>query len=121
MILIVDDDPTFLEKAREVLNRERQVFLASTSQQAFMLAQDLGFSVVLVDLDLDQEDGLVLIREIKNRFPGLPVIAISESHRQVVLELAQEFGAVEILHKPITPEWKPVVERVRALRARDVS
>lgn len=118
MILIVDDDPAFLEKAREILNRERQVFLASTSQQAFKLAKDLGFSVVLVDLNLGHEDGLALIREIKNRFPGLPVIAISESHRKAVLDRAQKFGAVEILHKPITPEWKSVVERVRALRAR---
>jgi DNA-binding response OmpR family regulator len=94
------------------------VFLASTSQQAFNLAKDLGFSVVLVDLDLGREDGLLLIREIHAKFPGLPIIAISDAPRKAVSELAQEFGAVEILQKPVTPEWRPVVERVRALRAR---
>jgi hypothetical protein len=35
VILIVDDDPAFLEKTPEILNRERQVFLGSTSGQAF--------------------------------------------------------------------------------------
>ena len=118
MILIVDDDPAVLEMAREILNRKRQVFFASNAQQVFKLAQDIGFSVVLVDLDLGGEDGLGLILEISNRFPGLPVIAISASPREAVLELAREFGAVEFLQKPVTPEWKSVVERVRALRAR---
>lgn len=35
MILVVDHDPEVLEKAREFLNRDRQVFLASTAEQAF--------------------------------------------------------------------------------------
>jgi CheY-like chemotaxis protein len=118
MILIVDDDPLFLEKARLILNQTRQVFLASTSRHALRLAADLGFSVVLVDLDLGSEDGLVLIRQIHQTFPGLPIIAVTESPRRAVIELAQEFGAVEILRKPVTPEWKPVVERVRAMADR---
>lgn len=118
MILIVDDDPAFLERAKQVLNRERRVFFASNSQQAFRLAQDLGFSVVLVDLDLRGDDSLKLIREIRERFPGLPIIAINGSPETAVLKVAQELGVVEVLHKPVTPEWKPVVERVRAMADR---
>jgi hypothetical protein len=34
-----------------------------------------------------------------------------------VLEATKEFGVVEVLNKPITAEWKPVVERIRARRA----
>ncbi len=53
MILVVDHDPDVLEKARQILNRDRQVFLASTAQQALDMVERLsGFSVVLVDLDL---------------------------------------------------------------------
>lgn len=116
MILVVDDDPTFLEKARQILNRERQVFLASSAKQAFKLAQDLGFSVVLVDLDL--KGGMTLIRTIREHVPGLPIIAIADNLEQAAVELAKELGVVDVLAKPITPEWKPVVERARALRAR---
>jgi len=118
MILIVDDDHTFLEKAQKLLNRERQVFLASTSRQAFHLAQDLGISVVLVDLDLKHDDGIALIRKIRENMPGLPIIAIAEDHQKATADLAQELGVADILRKPITSEWKPVVERVRTMRAR---
>ena len=112
MILIVDSDPDFLEKARQMLNRERQVFLASSSRQALNLAKDVGFSVVLVGLELN--DGAELIQEIRKNFPGLPVIAIAGEKARV----AKELGEVQVLRKPATPEWKPVVERARALRAR---
>lgn len=118
MILVVDDDQMFLEKAQKILNRERQVFLASSSEKAFTLAQDLGFSVVLVDLDLRGDDGLALIRRIRQSIPGLPIIATSEQMRKVASDLARELGVVEVLKKPITPEWKPIVERVRSMRAR---
>jgi hypothetical protein len=52
MILVVDHDVSFLELASTILNRDRQVFLALDAKQAFQLAQHLGFSVALVDLDL---------------------------------------------------------------------
>ena len=118
MILVVDDDPVFLEKASEILNRDRKVFVAGDAKHAFELAKNLGFSVVLVDLDLEREDGLVLIRRIHESFPGLPIIAVSATPKKIVLELAKEFGAVEILQKPITAQWKPVVERIRATASR---
>ena len=116
MILVVDDDPTFLEQAREILNRERRVFLASDAQHAWRLAQRLGFSVALVDLDLRGEDGLALIARLHAAFPELAIIAISGEAHEQVLQDAKASGAVEVLPKPITPEWKPVVERLRALR-----
>jgi DNA-binding response OmpR family regulator len=118
MILIIDDDPAFLEKAREILNHERRVFFAGNSQLALRLAGDLGFSVVLVDLELRGEDGLELISQIREKFPGLPVIAIDDSPPGTLAMRAMELGAIEVLRKPITPAWKIVVERVRALADR---
>jgi CheY-like chemotaxis protein len=115
MILVVNDDPTFLEKAREILNRDRRVFLASPATQAYELARTLGFSVALVDLDLPG-DGLELIRKIHGTIPDLPIIAISSAFQRNELEGTEEDGVVEVLRKPITPEWKPVVERIRARR-----
>jgi PleD family two-component response regulator len=52
MILVVDDDVADLHQTQEVLNRNRQVFVASDSKQAFELARKLGFSVVLIDLNM---------------------------------------------------------------------
>ena len=116
MILVVDHDPDVLEKAREILNRNRQVFLASTAKQAFEQVQRLGFSVVLVDLDLPG-DGYALIQRLHDANPELLIIAIAGALKASVLEATKDLGVVEVLKKPISREWKPVVERIRARRA----
>jgi len=118
MILVVDNDVSFLELASKILNRDRQVFLAIDAQQAFQLAEHLGFSVALIDLDLKGKDGLSLIQHLRESFPDLPVIAISSVLSGREIEDAMELGAVEVLHKPITPDWKSVVERIRATGGR---
>lgn len=93
-------------------------FSPGSSQLALRLAGDLGFSVVLVDLELRGEDGLELISQMCEKFPGLPIIAVDDSSQKTLAARAMELGAIEILRKPITPAWKPVVERVRALAQR---
>ena len=118
MILVADNDVSFLELAGHILNRDRQVFLALDAQQAFQLAADLGFSVALVDLDLKGEDGLSLIQKMRLSFPDLPIIAISSALSERELDNAMELCVIQVLHKQITPDWKPVVERIRAMRRR---
>ena len=115
MILVVDHDPEVLEKAREILNRDRQVFLASTAEQAFELVERLGFSVVLVDLELPG-DAFALIQKLHDSNPDLLIIGIAGAIRASVSQ-TNKLGIVEVLEKPITRDWKPVVERIRALRA----
>jgi CheY-like chemotaxis protein len=115
MILVVDHDPEVLEKASEVLNRDRQVFLASSAKQALEMVQKVGFSVVLVDMDLPG-NAYALIRKLHNTNPDLLFIATYGAVKASVLEATKEIGVVETLKKPITPEWKPVVERIRARR-----
>ena len=113
MILVVDDDEALLEQAQEILNRNRQVFLVSNADRALELARELGFSVALVDLDLPGEDGFALIRKLRDTVPELSIIVVGSTLHNITLEDARKLGAVEVLRKPITPDWKPVVERIR--------
>jgi CheY-like chemotaxis protein len=113
MILVVGD-PTVLDKALQILNRERQVFLAPDAIQALELAGNLGFSVALVDLDLPAGAGFDLIRTLRRSVPDLQIIAITNAIYSLSAEDAQKLGVVAVLKKPITPDWKPVVERIRA-------
>ena len=116
MILVVDDDENLLEQAQEILNRNRQVFLASDVNRAFELVRELGFSVALVDLDLPGEDGFWLIRKLRDAVPELSIIVVSNALHTLSLDDAKKLGAVEVLKKPITQEWRTVVERVRERR-----
>jgi len=117
MLLIVDDDPTFLERAEELLQGEgRGIFFARNAEHAKELMGTVGdgFSVVMIDLDLPGQDGFSLIAEIRREFPKLPVIAISGVFQKHVLESAKLVGAADILQKPISPEWSSTIARVRA-------
>ena len=114
MILVVDNDPEVLDKAREILNRDRQVFLASSAKTAFDMVERLGFSVVLVNLDMP--GSYELIQKLHDADPRLLVVAIAGALRPSVEEATKRLGVVDVLEKPITPAWKPVVERIRARR-----
>jgi CheY-like chemotaxis protein len=117
MILVVDNDPSVLDQAQQILNRDRQVFLAEDSTRALDLAGSLGFSVALVDLDLPGGAGFELIRTLRRNVPDLQIVAISDALHSLSPEDAQRLGVVAVLKKPITPDWKPIVERIRARRA----
>ena len=103
MILIVDDDPNFLEHARSALGSQDRVYFASNAQHAMMLLSYIGadLGIALVDLDLPGMSGFDLIGQIRRFDPKLPVIAVSGVVNRAALESAKEFGAVEILRKPI--------------------
>jgi CheY-like chemotaxis protein len=113
MILVVDRDPEVLQEASRILNRDRQVFLASSSEQALEMVERLGFSVVLVDLHLPW--AYALIQTLHDAHPDLLFIGVNGAVQASLREAdTKDIGIVEFLSKPITPEWKPVVERVRA-------
>jgi len=120
MLLLVDDDPTFLEKAQDLLDDgARGIFFAGNAEHAkdLMGAVGAGFTVVMVDLDLPGQDGFSLISDMRRHFPDLPVIAVSGVFQKHVLESARLIGAAETLSKPISPEWKAAISRVRAAGA----
>lgn len=119
MLLLVDDDPVFLETAQTTLDTGRGVFFAGTAAQAMDLIRTVGssFSVAMVDLDLPGVDGFQLIRELHRHFPDLPTIAISGVYQRDVLESSKVLGAVEALQKPITVEWNAALARARQRRS----
>jgi len=117
MILVVDSDPTVLDQAQKILNRDRQVFLALDATRALELSGNLGFSVALVDLDLPGGAGFDLIRTLRRNVPDLQIIAVTNAIHSLSAEDAKKLGVVAVLKKPITPDWKPVVDRIRASRA----
>jgi DNA-binding NarL/FixJ family response regulator len=64
--LIVDDSPTVLRAASELLDRQgvAVVGVAATGDEAMRLARELEPDVVLVDIDLGSESGFDLARRL---------------------------------------------------------
>jgi CheY-like chemotaxis protein len=65
-VLIVDDNASFLAVARDLLEREglAVVGIASTSAEALQRARELQPEVILVDVDLGEESGFDLARQL---------------------------------------------------------
>jgi DNA-binding NarL/FixJ family response regulator len=61
-LLIVDDSPTFIHAARELLERQGMTVVgeASTSDEAVRLTRELRPDLTLVDVDLGDENGFEL-------------------------------------------------------------
>ena len=75
--VVVDDDPSLLQLVGEVLRREgMSVKLFEVATDA--IAQvDGGIDFVITDIQMPHRDGFWLKSEIKQRYPGLPVIALT--------------------------------------------
>jgi two-component system, response regulator, stage 0 sporulation protein F len=56
---------------------------------------------VLSDINMPGMDGLKLLGEIKQRFPGLPVMIVTAYGDDERRRQASEYGAAEFLTKPV--------------------
>lgn len=117
MILVVDDDPNFLEQAQTALASAsvRGVLSAENAIQALRLIQKMraSLSMILIDLNLPKVSGFELIATVREKFPEIPIIAISGVRQGAALESAKVFGASEVLSKPITGVWEATLNRIQ--------
>jgi DNA-binding NarL/FixJ family response regulator len=97
--LLVDDSARFLEAARALLERGgvEVVGIASTGADALSQARETAPDVVLVDLDLDGENGFDVARRLVGDVPA--VILISTHSREDFQELIAASPAHGFLHK----------------------
>ncbi|SED21792.1 Response regulator receiver domain-containing protein [Streptomyces sp. 3213] len=97
--LLVDDSARFLEAARALLERGgvEVVGIASTGADAVSRARETAPDVVLVDLDLDGENGFDVARRLVRDVPA--VILISTHSREDFQELIAASPARGFLHK----------------------
>ncbi len=57
--------------------------------------------VILSDINMPGMDGLSLLRELKQRWPELPVMTVTAYGDDQRRRLAAEYGAMEFITKPV--------------------
>jgi len=104
-VLIVDDEQSirtsiglFAEQAGH------QVSLASNAAEALSLLRKEPFDVVVTDIILPRKTGVVLLGEIREVHPDLPVIMITGEPEVGTAAEAVKKGAFDYLSKPISKE-----------------
>jgi CheY-like chemotaxis protein len=99
-LLIVDDNAHFLAAARDLLEREGLdvVAVASSGADAVSLSRLLQPDVTLVDVDLGQESGFEVARQLTHETGG-PVVIISTYAEQDLADLLDSSPAIGYLSK----------------------
>ncbi len=109
-VLIVDDEEMdrLLER-RIVEDAGHTPFFANDGEAALKIYKENDIAVVITDLRMPNVDGLQLIRELLALDAGAAIIAVSGAADQ--LEMAEEYGALSALIKPV--ERDKLIETVQ--------
>ncbi len=99
-VLIVDDDPATRDMLRLGLEDESyEVFEASSGKQVMELLNAHRPMLVILDILMEEQEGIETLREIRRFYPTMPIIMISTDG--FYLTLAERMGANAVLEKPI--------------------
>src|SRR5258708_22781833 len=104
-VLIVDDERPVLMTLEALLKRHGyQVDTASTASQGLKLLKSKSPSLVLLDLQLPDADGLEMLDRIKTELPDVQVIILTahDSLHNAIESIKR--GAYHFISKPYAPE-----------------
>jgi len=101
--LVVDDNKEFLDALRRAVSKEHKLLMASSLPEARSLLE-CPFDVALIDLrlddeDMDNRDGLILLREINQKSAEIPCVVFSAVGDIPTAVRAIKEGAVDFLEK----------------------
>jgi two-component system response regulator FlrC len=104
-ILVVEDDPSLAEAIADTLSLGGYRVVRAADGQAALAALDRGpVDMVLSDVQMAPMDGNTLLRHLRDRFHGLPVIMMTAYGSVAQAVEAMKLGAVDYLAKPFDVE-----------------
>lgn len=119
-IMIVDDDPALRTMLTEYLEGQNMIALpVATGREMLKVLETKALDLVLLDLQLMNEDGLDLLRELRQRC-DVPVI-ITTGHRKDEIDrvVGLELGADDYVTKPFG--LRELLARIKAVLRRHAS
>jgi two-component system OmpR family response regulator len=115
-ILIVDDDPQIRDLLQEYFtSNELRVNVASCGKEMTGILVDNSIDLVVLDLRLAGEDGMVLARKLREE-SDIPIILLTGVCEEADRIMGLELGADDYLTKPFSP--RELLARVRTVLRR---
>jgi DNA-binding NtrC family response regulator len=101
-ILLVDDEPDFLETlAKRLRHRKLAVATAASGAEALAALEEAAAQVVVLDVKMPGMDGIAAIKEIKRRHPLIEVIMLTGHADLEASAQGMASGAFDYLLKPV--------------------
>ena len=101
-VLIVDDEPLFVETVEALLAGDTRVEVVGTAangKQAVELVATLTPDVTLMDISMPILDGIEATRRIRERFPDACVLVLTGSSISADVDRARQAGVAAFLTK----------------------
>ena len=116
--VVVDDSPTFLQVACELLELDPVIDLvarAGKGGEAIETIMKLKPDMVLMDVHMPYLDGLTLAWFFANRFPSVRVVLMSTDESPELRDACEAAGAFDFVHKEnFRQEFGTVMQRLCA-------
>jgi CheY-like chemotaxis protein len=104
-VLVIDDDQSIrVVFSRFLEGNGYEVACAEDGREGLTKLDSFSPDVVVTDIMMPGVDGLELVLAMRDKYPEVPVIAISGGMQTVPLDLlpmVEKFGARHIFYKPV--------------------
>ncbi len=102
-LLVVDDEKIVRETLQQVFSQRYQCDIAESAEKALEYVELRKYDVVITDTFMLGMSELEMLKRVKKRRPGTPVIVMS-ARGEEFRELLMEMGAFAFLTKPFPLE-----------------
>ena len=102
-ILVVDDESIVLESCKRVLEDCFEVVPARSADEALETLGRETIGMILLDIKMPGKDGMTFLREVKEKWPNVPVIVMSGYATTQTVEQVSRTEAATFIAKPFTP------------------
>jgi DNA-binding NarL/FixJ family response regulator len=113
-LFLVEDHPIMRQTLVTLLEREKDLVVcgeAETGEEALQKLGEVAANLVLIDMSLPGMDGLMLLTEVRARWPQLPCLVLSGYDEPVYVNQVLAAGAAGYVPKHRVHGIVPAVRR----------
>lgn len=95
-IFIVEDHPIFLDGISQLINGEDDMYVSGgceNSNECLKTIKDAMPDLIIIDITLKDSCGIELTKEIKKRYPSLPILILSMHEELIFADRVLKAGA----------------------------
>ncbi|MGA2025851.1 MAG: response regulator [Syntrophobacteraceae bacterium] len=118
-LLLVDDEEGYVSVlAKRLSKRNFQVETALSGSEAIRILRNESFDLAVLDLKMEDMDGIEVLKIFKVMAPQMPVIILTGHGSETAAREGMEYGAFDYLVKPC--DLSELVVRIRQACAKGV-
>ena len=112
-ILVADDEEGIRESLSLILGEEYELDFAKDGEETLAKVDAEPYELVLLDIKMPKRDGLEVLRQLKAKGAGVPVLVLTAYQSVELAKEAVKLGALDYMPKPF--EREQVLTAVRGV------